>query len=630
MTSTDFRAILVADCGVEHTRATLVDIVGENEYRLVAQSEFATTAEPPYSNVTLAIQQGVVDLEQRTGRQLQEDGRLRIPQGRDGQGVDAFVATCSAGGALPVLVLAVTADITAQSARRAVEGLYAVPFRTVTMEEVLKNPPLGKPSAEADQSPWWQIVESLYPGAVLLVGGVDGGNVAPLRTLAQALAEALPPEAARLEQEVTRPALPVIYAGNHKAQEVIQEELAERVDLRLVDNARPTMREEFLLPVRQELAGLYEDLVQQQVSGYEELASLAHSPVQLPYMGLQLATRFLAAHHQQQVLAFDLGSGSTAAVWAEGEACSRVVLGHFGLGYGMARVLAQRGLERIRRWLPFPATDGEIRDWILNRSLRPRTVSTTVRDFLLQQAVAREILFEAVEKLQEQGPVGSDMVIATGGGLARAPRPEQTVMMLLDAVQPTGENASGVVNFYADHYGLIPSVGALATLNPDAASCVLLKDALSLLGPCLVPRGRVRQGATAVKVELQFPNQLRQEVEAPWGQVTIVPFLWGDQVHMTVRPARGVRLGLGRGGELLSTSEGDMIHGGRVGLIIDARGRPLELPANDPPRLALLQEWLEASQAYTLEELAALQPPPPLEEAPADVAEDQPVEPEAD
>ena len=73
-----------------------------------------------------------------------------------------------------------------------------------------------------------------------------------------------------------------------------------------------------------------------------------------------------------------------------------------------------------------------------------------------------------------------------------------------------------------------------------------------------------------------------------------------------------------------------MIHGGRVGLIIDARGRPLELPADDPPRLALLQEWLEASQAYTLEELAALQPPPPLEEAPADVAEDQPVEPEAD
>jgi hypothetical protein len=371
-------------------------------------------------------------------------------------------------------------------------------------------------------------------------------------------------------------------------------------------------------------------LVQQQVSGYEELSALAQSPVQLPYMGLQLAARFLAAHYQRQVLAVDLGSGATSAVWAEGEACSRVVLGHFGLGYGVARVLAQRGMERIRRWLPFPATGEEIRNWILNRSLRPHTVSTTVRDFLLQQAVAREILLEAVEKLQEQGPTGFEMVVATGGGLARAPRPVQTVMMLLDALQPTAEHISGVVDLYADRYGLIPSVGALATLNPDAATCVLLKDALSLLGPCLVPRGRVRKGAPAVKIELQFPNQLRQEAEIPWGQVAIVPFQWGEQAHLTVRPARGVRVGLGRAGEQLSTSGSDMIFGGQVGLIIDARGRPLELPADDAPRLALLREWLGASQAYTLEELAQLQPPPPLEETSVEEADDQPAELESD
>ena len=43
----DFRAILIADCGIEHTRVTLVDIVGENEYRLVSQTELPTTAEPP-------------------------------------------------------------------------------------------------------------------------------------------------------------------------------------------------------------------------------------------------------------------------------------------------------------------------------------------------------------------------------------------------------------------------------------------------------------------------------------------------------------------------------------------------------------------------------------------------------
>lgn len=629
MASNDYRAILVADCGVDSTRVTLVDVVEQNEYRLVAQSEAATTVEPPVSNVTIAIRKAVGELERSTGRRLQEEGRLRIPQDRDGQGVDAFVATCSAGGALPILVLAVTADITAVSARRAAEGTYAVPFRIVTMEEVLKNPPLGAPADAGGAAPWWRAVETLYPGGVLLVGGVDGSNVAPLRTLARALAEALPPQAARLEQEVARPALPVIYAGNHEAQEIVREELAERADLRLVDNVRPAMHGEALLPARQEVTRLYEDLIQHNVPGYEELSTLAHSPVQLPYMGLQLAARFLAAHDQREVLAVDLGSGTTAAVWARGEMCPRVVLGHMGMGYGVARVLAQRGVERIRRWLPFPTAEAEVREWILNRALRPRTVSTTVRDCLLQQAVAREALCEAVEKLQEQGSAGYELVVAAGGGLVRAPRPTQAVMMLLDALQPTGETAAGIVELYEDRYGLVPSVGALATLNPDAAACVLLQDALSLVGPCLIPRGRVRPGAIAVKIELQFPNQLRQEIEVPWGQLVIVPFQWGNEAHLVVRPARGVRLGLGRAGELLSTTAGEMIRGGRVGLIVDARGRPLELPADDGARVALLQAWLEQSGAYTETELAGVQPPPPppLAEAPAEPGEPDPAHP---
>jgi hypothetical protein len=629
MASTDFRAILVADCGVERTRLTLVDIVGENEYRLVAQSELPTTVEPPVSNVTVAVHQGIAELERSTGRQLLEDGRLRIPQGRDGQGVDAFVASCSAGGSMPILVLAVTADITARSAQRTVEGTYAVPFRLVTMEEILKNDPLGGEPVAGGPLPWWKAVESLYPGGVLLVGGVDGGNVAPLRTLARALAESLAPQAALLEQEVARPALPVIYAGNRRAQETVQQDLAGRADLRVVDNIRPTMREEQFLPVRQELTRLYEEQVLQHIPGYEDLAALSHSPIQLPYTGLQLAARFVAAHHQRQVLAVDLGSGTTTMVWAEGETCTRVVLGHFGLGYGVARILSQRGVDRLRQWLPFPAGEEEVRDWVLNRALRPYTASTTARDFLLQQALAREALITALEKLQEQVSAGYEMIVATGGGLARAPRLPQAVMILLDALQPTGENAAGMVDLYLDRYGLVPSVGALATLNPDAAACVLLKDALSLLGPCLVPLGRVREGATALTIELQFPNEVRQEVEVPWGQVTLLPFQWGNEAHLTVRPARGVRLGLGRSGEPLSTTGGEMIRGGSVGLIVDARGRPLDLPGEVEPRSALLRAWLERSGAYTAEELLAVQPPPPPveEEKAEEIPTETPAEP---
>ncbi|MGB9722630.1 MAG: glutamate mutase L [Chloroflexia bacterium] len=604
----DFRAILAADCGIERTRVSLVDIVEENEYRLVAQCEVPSTVDPPLADVTIAVRQAIAELEARTGRQLLEDGRLRIPQGRDGQGVDALVATCSAGGPLPILVLAVTADITARSAVRALEGTYAVPIRVVTMDEVLQNDPLAAESP--GEEVWWKVIERLYPGGVLLVGGVDGGNVAPGRALARFLAEALPPRPTRLEQEVPRPPLPVIYAGNRRAQEAVQRYLAEVVDLRLTENVRPGMREENLLPARREIARLYEEQVLQRLPGYEELASWAQGPVQMPYLGLQLVARFLAAHYRRRVLVLDLGSASTTLVWAAGEACGRVVLGQFGMGYGLARVLAHREAARIRRWLPFSCPEEEVRARVLNRYLRPRTLPTTVEDVLLQQALAREALAEGWARMAEEAGQ-PEMVVATGGGLARMPRFSQVVLVLLDALAPTGENPTGLVDLYLDRSCLLPSVGALAALNPDAAACVLLKDALLHLGPCLVPLGRARPGAKALDLELEYAGEMRQEVEVRWGDLALFPFRIGDEAHITVRPARGVHVGQGRPGEQVSTRGGEMVRGGALGLIVDARGRPLPLPEAEEQRREALRSWLQRCGAWTEVELAGLPGEPP-------------------
>lgn len=599
----DFRAVLVADCGIERTRVSLVDVVEENEFRLVAQCEVPSTVDPPLSNVTIAVRQAVAELEGCTGRRLLEDGRLRIPQGRDGQGVDAFVATCSAGGPLPILVLAVTADITARSAVRALEGTYAVPIRVATMEEVLQNDPLAE--APGGDEVWWKVIERLYPGGVLLVGGVDGGNIAPVRALARFLAGALAPRPTRLEHEVPHPPLPVIYAGNRRAQEAVRRYLSEQVDLRLTENVRPGIHEENLLPVRQEITRLYEEQVLQHLPGYEELASWSHCPVQMPYMGLQLATRFLAAHYRRRVLAVDLGSASTTMIWAAGEECGRAVLGQFGLGYGLARLLARRGAGRIRRWLPFPVSEEEIRTRVLNRYLRPRTLPTTVEDILLQQALAREALAEAWTRVQEEAGQ-PEIVVATGGGLARMPRPVQIVLVLLDALALTGENPTGLLDLYLDRSCLLPSVGALALLNPDAAACVLLRDALWHLGPCLIPLGRVKAGSPALSLELEYAGGMRQEVEVRWGDLVLVPFRMGSEAHLTVRPARGVYVGQGRPGERLTTQGGEMVRGGALGLIVDARGRPLLLPEAEEPRQELLRSWLRRCGACTEEELAEL------------------------
>jgi len=601
-TELDIRAVLIADCGMEHTRVTLVDVVETDTYRMVAQEEVPTTVEPPLSDVTIAVREAIAALERTTGRSLLQDGQLRIPQSRDGQGVDAFVATCSAAGSMPVLILAVTEDISAQSARRAVEMLYAVPFRTVSTEQVLREDPL---TGGAGTDAWWRNLERLTGGCLLLVGGADGGNVNPARVLARALAEALPPQPARLEQEAAEMGLRVLYAGNRRAREIVKEELGNRVALHFAENVRPRLREEHLLSAHEALSHLYEDLRLHRMAGYEGLRAWSHVPVQLPYMGLQLAARFLAAHHQRQVLALDVGSGATVAVQAHGERCARVVLGHFGLGYGIGRLFAERA-NRIGRWLPFPISEGDVNDWLLNLALRPRAKPDTLPGLLLQQAAAREAVAAVRERLAEQMPDSYEIVVGSGGGIVRAPRLAQAALILLDGLQPSGVNPTGIVDLYLDRSCLLPSLGALAMVQPDAAACVLLQDGLYHLGPCIVPLGRGKEGALALRLEMEFVNGMRREVEVRWGEVIAIPPYWGNEVHLTVQPARGVSAGTGRRGERLTTRDGDRIRCGVLGLIVDARGRPLSLSQDAAARRKTLRQWLEQFEAYTREEMDSL------------------------
>ena len=69
----------------------------------------------------------------------------------------------------------------------------------------------------------------------MLSGGVDGGTVSHVVELAEILASANPQP--RLGKNFK---LPVIFAGNNKAQNNIKKRLEEKLDLDIVDNIRPT------------------------------------------------------------------------------------------------------------------------------------------------------------------------------------------------------------------------------------------------------------------------------------------------------------------------------------------------------------------------------------------------------
>ena len=71
--------------------------------------------------------------------------------------------------------------------------------------------------------------------------------------------------------------------------------------------------------------------------------------------------------------------------------------------------------------------------------------------------------------------------------------------------------------------------------------------------------------------------------------VALLPLGAGEKKTVEVIPGRGFDIGMGKNRP--KTFE---VEGGVVGLMIDGRGRPLQLPADENQRIKKLGEWLKA------------------------------------
>jgi len=72
------------------------------------------------------------------------------------------------------------------------------------------------------------------------------------------------------------------------------------------------------------------------------------------------------------------------------------------------------------------------------------------------------------------------------------------------------------------------------------------------------------------------------------GQLVRIPLSQGEQGRLTIRPERGIDVGFGGPGKAGTIR----VSGGAVGLVIDGRGRPLQLSKDPAHRRELNQKWL--------------------------------------
>lgn len=660
-------SMLIAEIGSVTTRVLLVDTV-EGETRLVSQVEKPSTIEPPHNNATIAIFEACALMEQMTGRSLLKDGRLRMPQNSERDGINNVIATSSAAGNLSFVITAIASDISARSGIHACRSTYTSILQVITLDDFekkrderfvetprdvfikekkskkrpkkakkrpSKHPDSGMHSSQSAPTSWIErqveTMLALEPDVVLITGGIEGSMTDTLKRLAHIVAlTTLKPtvdEIGQHQQETTTH--PIIYAGNSAAQEYIRTILEGRADIIILDNLRPSLDHEHLEPAYHEINRLYTEHVLPKLPGFEQLQGLCHEHITTVCQDQALITRFMAERYGRQVLTLDIGSSTSSAFLARKGHFNLTVLGSCGSGLGITTIIKERDISSIARWLPFPINESELTHWMLNKFLRPNLIPATHKELLIEHAVARETLIFLLAAFAEECPaLHYDMVLACGGVLTQASPLGLAALTLLDALQPTGEDSILAIDLHLDVLSLLAASGAMANFDAEAAVTLFDRDIMQNvpLATCVVALGEKRPGKVALLAELTPVRGAKQQVKVRHGEIVCLPLPQGTKAQLTLRPTGGVRIGRNAPGEEV-TSDVAAISGSALGVIIDARGRPLQLPDNPKQRYAQLWKWLvamgvERDKNPYLGMEPEPEPEPELEDSDDDIAEE--------
>lgn len=586
MNKENIRSILATDCGSTTTKAILIEKQGEH-FRLVVRGEAPTTVEAPAEDVTRGVLNAVAEVAELCGRRL-IDGQGQLIKPYDGnQGVDVYLSTSSAGGGLQMMVAGVVRMMTAQSAERAALGAGAVVMETLAAND--RRPAHDK----------IELIRRLRPDMVLLSGGVDGGVQKHVVELAQLFAAADPRPRLGLAYK-----LPVIFAGNKDVREQIQAVLGEKTALEMVENLRPTLEEENLQPARLKIQAQFLEHVMAHAPGYGKLMEMTSWPIMPTPAAVGAIMQRVAEREGLNLVGVDIGGATTDVFSVFGGVFNRTVSANYGMSYSISNVFAEAGMEQVMRWVPFELAESDLRNRIKNKMVRPTSIPYLTEELHIEQAVCREALRLSFEQhkllatdlkgVQRQGDIGSmfsqgssgqslvdlmslDMLIGSGGVLSHAPKRAQTALMLIDSFLP-----EGVTRLAVDSIFMMPQLGVLSEIMPDAAAEVFANDCLIELGTCIAPVGPAKPGRIVLQGHVG-----EHKVQLQAGEMVLLPVGKGETVDCELCPERGLDVGAGPG-----KIRHCQVTGGVVGVILDGRGRrPFGLPQDPAERVAKLKEW---------------------------------------
>jgi len=570
---------LIVDINSRQTKAAFIERTGD-EYGVEGTSETPTTVDPPELDVTLGVEKAIRGLGQKLGRELWVGGRPSRAH--------RFLCSSSTSGGIYMNVAGVVRTISAESAQRAALGAGALLMDVFSLD---------------DRRPRFMLIDrmrSLRPEIFLLAGGTDGGAEAQVLEMAGLI------EAADVKPRFGEGyKLPVVYAGNVELRERVSKVLAEdRYATRAVDNVRPLIETENLGPAREGIYDSYMEHVIVHSPGFDKLVEWVEGKIIPSQAAIGKILYAYAQERAVNLLAVDVGGATTDVYSVYDGVFNRSLNADIGLTYGISNIMKEAGVENIMRWIPGDIGEKKVRNIVGNiMVLQPESLSDEER--MVQQSAIREAIrlgleqhrnyatrLKGVRLIRDLGMMfeqalepsilnlkKTHAVIGRGSVFNDPENLRIAPLLLLDAIQPWG-----VTEIYVDVSSMMPHTGMLLDSNREAALQILTRACLLKLGTCVAAKGKAEEGVEALTVRMSTSEGVSMEETIAFGELKTLPLGADESARIEVSPTRRFDVGVGRGRRLEAT-----VTGGENGVIIDARGRPIVIPAKEA-----LSVWAES------------------------------------
>lgn len=554
------------EIGSINTRAFLFDVV-EESYRLIASAVTPSTHIEPVFDIGDAIFEVLSRLQDVTGRVfLDHDANLIVPSQPGGEGIDCLVTTTSCVPDLKLAFFGLLNEVSMDSARKLANASYA---RIVEAISINDRRPY---SAQLDA------IVAAQPDLILFAGGTDNGANRSLQRIADLISTAL-----RVLPRSNRP--PVLFCGNPALRDPMRQLFERHTKVRVADNLRPSLQEEVLEPAELELNEMIIEKTYEKVGGLQRIVPLCSISPRLSNHSFHRVIRFLGQKYDpaKGVLGVDIGATYSVASYAN-RVTSTLNTFHLGMGEGMADVLQGSKIQEISQWLDQPVPEDEVRDYLWQRSLYPNSLASSPLELSIELAAARQILRLVMRELTLRDACPStrfEPILMSGSVLTRTATPAQSLLAILDGIQP-----QGISPVILDKHGVAATLGTLAEITPLLSVQVLESSAFTNLATVVNITSRARRGVTVSVARLDYSDGHTAEVEVKQGSIAVLPLPSGSKAQLYLKPVRRTEIE-----EVDSSAEPVLVNGGVCGVVLDARGRPLKMPADEQHRIALLKEW---------------------------------------